>query len=49
MKDIPLSTRIPVTLMAAEWYWLLGLIAALGSVENQTLDKIIDQVYSATD
>lgn len=49
MKDVLLSTRITVTLRAGEWYWLLGLLAALGDVQNSTIDKIIDQVYQATD
>lgn len=45
-KDVLLSQPITVTLRASEWYWLLGLIAAIDctGAGNSTIDKIVDQV-----
>jgi hypothetical protein len=50
VKDISMITPVTVTLRAAEWAWLLGL---LSSVANQgdveVLDKLYAQIMEATE
>ena len=48
MRDIKLTEPIAVTLKAAEWYWLLGLLnCAANQGAHPTLDELYRQLMDA--
>ena len=49
MSETQLSAPVTVTLKAAEWYWLLGVLAYIANQgESRVLDNLYDQIMRAT-